>query len=568
MADEFYRAGLKEMLKQYFFNIKQVRDEYPVLDPGALGTFSEKEQEYFQARSDAAKAAREYAFNRFFERIQQEPILDAEGNPYPMDKNGKVDFEKVAYDFFLDKPVIFKGIDPHGMVKVGFPNKTINNAYRQLLVNSKGEVKIDPDKGKIHLDIQSTNYNLANSLKADEYSEDVRVRPESVPKPKKLGWWNKIVKTFTGHSCKAWKEYDKAQQIILSEKAVTLAQNHAQINNVLSDENINKDYRHARIDKMKDDIEKHNFLEDVEDPKAKVEEKDITWRKDMAQTIMDNFIFKNGKFELKSAEEKLKAMKEAGKEKQARENLKAQNVEKKEAPKEVKEDPKVEVPKEPEKPLKDDPCKEKRVAGGRHFRERMLDEGEKEYRVKYLNDDTKGNHGTMIDKVKKAYVRIEAFADPNKESDMTKEQLANDLATVYLGSEMYKNIKNRIISEDGDPKAIGNEYRTALEGLQGKHGLHKALVDGFLNSAILDDAMKHPEHLNDYVLNGEASFKQLSKATEQIMGKNVVDVKAQELFDAQLEKDRYKEHVEQFKKEAKVEKPEVAKVEQPTVKSI
>jgi len=193
-------AVFKAVLKGYFFQHKDIQKLYSLPTDAPM-----KDGKYVDAGLELIRKGREEAFELFWKNLNYNTMMNGDGTPV---RQTMADF---ANDFLMGKPISFLGIGNDNFVKIeaGDQQKIM---YKHFLDYNLGKKEfIEPYTGSSAAKT-TTNY---------EPELDAKYDIASTVKPKSGGFWNKIVKAFTGHSSAKWAAYDahlKKESIAAAKK--------------------------------------------------------------------------------------------------------------------------------------------------------------------------------------------------------------------------------------------------------------------------------------------------------------------------------------------------------------
>lgn len=510
-TEQVKEALVKLSLKDYFFSNMDVMVDFPI--PDDIKNSGIDINDY-----NTVIEAREAAFENFYNRLKYGTILNSNGAPYPrtavpMEGQNLAlpnNMSAIAEDLLAGKGIFFLGAGTDGMVKLSANPDGLNRQQVQINMHNKIPSRLSPD-------ITTIEENADPRIKIDE----LKNANLAEPMPTGGGWWNKFCKMILGRPSKRWANYENAQRLKNCDAAIENATSEKVLHDELSGEMVQQAYNKGRAKVMKSS-----------DPSLDKGNASIG---DITQTIMNNFVFDKDtkKFETKAAYER----KHNGPAPVQKVELKENNSVKKEddglirlnnnpAPKQEEVAPKQNAPKQEEvapkqKQVKDThkEQREQSIASFLKYANPEIVKNTKE-RGKIESFAKHPELGSFKYEFWTAVNELKDHATPNVDSNLSVDDIADKLATLYMGGELINCLKNGTFDLEND----GNSYDVIVDDVNADEPkIHNAVKEMFLSKGLAQDFLDHPEHLDTSLFgNNGKGFEDFIKASATNMD-NIIE---------------------------------------------
>lgn len=471
MANEdMGRALLRTALRQYYYNNKTVKENFPWLPEAEYDKAVDMDDEFddlffenkdltFRQKADLKKQANQEAkkgfdqsFARFYRRLMDHgPIMDDDGNVYDTGslKNGDDEKKRLFNDFLNGKNIVFMGAGGDDMISLKADSDSMN--FRV----------VDGNRNKM----RTPEFFKDKELKIEKW-EDNKFKCMSNwddKKPTSGRFWNWLSKKFWGQPSKKWKKYENYLKKQKLEQKLTQARSPEAKNNYseLSEQNIETDQRVGKLNASRLNALNHaskTYVDSLEQKKLREEEK---------QKINEEI-----KEEIKKEE--------------------------------VKEETKEEVKEEIEEEVKKEPTKEDLDAEKRRNYATKLNNQFYDFKFnKNYKGDERVKH-TWKTGLKTINEFLDSLGSPDKVSDI--KSIPGAMAELYLAQQIMRSKVLRSSGmADGEKIDQYNSYEQMVRGyednkLVGKTGVKTNLTNYF---------SEHPFYKKVEKLYNENKFDEL-----------------------------------------------------------
>lgn len=513
MADPKLDAFLKDFFKMYFNDEPEVLGQFPL--PAEEMEFDDDDKLSVANKDeiDKMRMSRDFVFESYYyDLMNNGPILDEDGHIYPPGSQ-----EKILGDLTEGKRISFMGIGKDGMVSIK-PRDEIRNA-------DPDAKQPDPHKRS---NAFNAHYRVANGgssgmgVEAFHFTYDkADWTPDMVPsqkgpidpvKPSGGGFWNRVVKFFTGHPSQRWAAYERHQERVKLNKVVEVAKMNKNEKNFLSDENIEeakkkavakfeKEQSKKALEAHKRDIEYKNLLDELA-AKEMAEGPEAGQPQAPTQPVKEE-----PKSEVKAEPAKEEPKPEV-KPEPAKEESKKEEPEPEEPEEESlaeKQRRKAEQARQAEKAKNQ--YKENRMTVANNF---IADLTGKDFESKQVRkggipfkglDDKRVN--SMAYKFRASVGRLIKFSDNDAQPDYDVKKLSEDLANVYLGGRLINSADTK--SSNMEKQDHINDYPEYEQIIRNYNDIAKRtakVFEGTVAKKLMDD----PSKVLDMVFDPEKSF--------------------------------------------------------------
>jgi len=477
----------KAAMRDYFYSSDDVMKSFLIPTDEQL-----QNEIYDREAIEINKNARDRAFEKFFSRVMNSVVLKEDGTPYPEKSQ-----YKIADDFISGKGIVFRGTDSEGFVSFKSNN---SKAMQTAFVNANNRAQIQDMPYTLADRNSFISYNIKSKVDPASPDASKNFLPENMDAemPKGGGFWNKVVKLFTGHPSQRWAKYENFQKHQLITNAKISADAALQGQKELSEENVKQYQKEAVREKHKEASAKQ-AKENIEKFEKSLNEINNKFKYDDETKSVTKL----------STEEKLKAAqaKKAAEEAAAKEKLEAELKAKREAEKKEAERKEAEQKKAAAKKVEVTNSTRRSIA-----------------RMKILNSpgmqkiqnhkDAKAQD--VYWKFKRATEALITHGEPDAKKPMTEDDMVNSLTTVFLVGEMM-NSAIAGYSDYGSPEANESTFGALADEVLGKSNKISNQIKAYIkDTGLAKDLLEHPDHMEKTLFtDGEKSIEHFVESIKQ-----------------------------------------------------